>query len=164
MNFRAPRAWTFRASLLLVVSFFTSPGCREELGPENFPTADVSGAIVEGNAPISGGWVEFIPVNATVGKIRSARLKPDGTFEATRVPVGEVLVRLSNTGIRFPSGSLFAAQMAKDPQINSFIHRQISPNLTDPLRIDLLEEVVKYQAFRSRLTKNQTETTPSASQ
>jgi hypothetical protein len=71
-------------------------GCREELGPEPMPTATVSGRIHVAGAPIGGGWVEFLPVEGTVGLMRSAPLALDGTFRADKVPVGRVLIRLEH--------------------------------------------------------------------
>jgi hypothetical protein len=71
-------------------------GCREELGPEPMPTTTVTGRIHVAGAPIGGGWVEFHPVEGTVGLMRSAPLALDGTFRADKVPVGRVLIRLEH--------------------------------------------------------------------
>ena len=46
--------------------------------------------------PVTRGWIEFVPVDGTVGRMRSAPLLADGTFHATKVPVGLNLVRLVN--------------------------------------------------------------------
>jgi hypothetical protein len=43
---------------------------------------------------VSGGWVEFIPIDGAVGDIRSARLNADGRFSATKVARGRNVVRV----------------------------------------------------------------------
>ncbi len=71
-------------------------GCSEELGPERMPVTRIKGVVREGSRPVSGGWIEFIPVDGTVGNLCSARLGPDGSFDADKVPVGVNLIRLVN--------------------------------------------------------------------
>ena len=63
-------------------------GCSEELGPEHMPVARVKGFVKEGVRPVSEGWIEFIPVDGTVGNLCSARLHADGSFEAEHVRGG----------------------------------------------------------------------------
>ena len=53
----------------------------------------------EGSRPVSGGWIEFFPVEGTVGNLRSARVRADGSFEADGVAVGENLIRLVNAPV-----------------------------------------------------------------
>jgi hypothetical protein len=118
-------------------------GCREELGPERFPVADVGGEVVEGQTPVGGGWIEFIPVEGTVGNLRCGKIQPDGTFRVGRVPVGENAVRLVHAPIGIPGGSVLFGRF--DTPVRRVI-RGDEPNL----RIDLLDEAVRYQAARSR--------------
>ncbi len=78
--------------LLAAVSWIVlgACGCSEELGPERFATAKVRGMVTVGKSPVSGGWIAFDPVEGTRGNLRIARIRPDGSFEADRVPVGRV--------------------------------------------------------------------------
>ncbi len=80
---------------LLVVWLILVSGCAEEIGPRSKPTVSISGRVTaQGGRPVGGGWIEFLPVDGTVGDLRSARLKPDGTFEADRVARGSNAIRL----------------------------------------------------------------------
>lgn len=69
-------------------------GCADELGPVPFPTASVSGKVVSAGSPVGGGWLEFLPVEGTIGNFRSAPLGRDGSFSMDRAPVGRVAARL----------------------------------------------------------------------
>lgn len=86
-----PGAWLLLALLL------PAPGCPEALGPENFPVAPVvTGKILCAGRPVPSGFVEFLPIEDAVGNLRSAPLAPDGSFRATRVPVGPNSLRVIN--------------------------------------------------------------------
>jgi hypothetical protein len=131
-------------SLTLCSLALIACGCKEELGPEHFPTARVSGVIKEGDLPVPGGWVEFHPVNGTVGNQRSARIRPDGRFQADRVAVGENAVRLVNAPIQIPGSTrLFGA-------FTTPIRRRISESGAEALKIDLVDEAIRYQAAVAR--------------
>jgi hypothetical protein len=115
-------------------------GCAEELGPIPMPVARVRGLVTEGQYPVSGGWIEFIPVDGTIGNPRSARLHDDGSFQVDKAAVGINLVRIVNGRFR----SLAAAQLFTPT--TSPIRRRILPHPVDtPLRIDLVEEAIQYQ-------------------
>ncbi|MBX6313731.1 MAG: hypothetical protein IRY99_12555 [Isosphaeraceae bacterium] len=78
-------------------------GCGEELGPERFATATVTGRVRIGDRPLGKGWLEFQPTQGTRGHLRSARLAADGSFRVERVPVGCNALRLA--GVRLgPTG------------------------------------------------------------
>src|SRR5215212_6208285 len=83
-------------------------GCGEELGPEPMPTARVAGRVRIGDRPVRGGWVEFMPVEGTVGRLRSAPLGPDGRFADDRVAVGTNAIRLvaPRSDVPLPGGRL----------------------------------------------------------
>jgi hypothetical protein len=70
-------------------------GCAEELGPERFPTTSVSGRLTIRGQPVGGRWLEFLPGEGTLGNLRSAPLRPDGTFRVDRLPVGKLAIRLA---------------------------------------------------------------------
>src|SRR5947209_4945853 len=80
-------------SALLIGAALLPVGCSEELGPVPMPVARVHGVVTEGHRPVAGGWIEFMPVDGTVGNLRSARLEPDGSFAADRVAVGVNAIR-----------------------------------------------------------------------
>lgn len=80
--------------LLASILVALSAGCAEEWGPTQKVLVDVDGRILLGGTPVSGGWVEFIPIDGAVGDIRSARLAKDGTFHATKVARGRNVLRV----------------------------------------------------------------------
>ena len=49
-------------------------------------------------------------MDGTVGNLRSARIQPDGSFEADAVAVGENALRLVNAPIRMPGGDQLFGQ------------------------------------------------------
>jgi hypothetical protein len=121
-----------------------SLGCHDALGPEKMVTTTVLGSVTQGAKPISQGWIEFVPVNGTVGRMRSARIQKDGTFHATKVPVGINLIRLVNTDIenfdlRHGFGS-FASP----------IRRKITDRSDPRIQIDVIEEYLKAAKARAR--------------
>lgn len=119
-------------------------GCAEELGPAPLRVARVRGVVREGGRPLSGGWVEFYPVKGTVGNLRSAPLRADGSFEADGVAVGENLIRLVNVSIALSGASKrFGAY-------SSPIRRIISDRSATPLDVDVVEEMIRFQKSQER--------------
>jgi hypothetical protein len=119
-------------------------GCTQELGPVPMRLTRVQGVVREGKRPVSGGWIEFFPVEGTIGNLRSARLRPDGFFDVDRVPVGPNLIRLVNARIESPGAArLFSAY-------SSPIRRQIPEQPGEPISVDLVEELIRFQTSRSR--------------
>lgn len=140
--FRGERGWL---TLLAAALAFVTSGCREELGPERLPTTQVRGVVEEGGRAVSGGWVEFVPIEATLGRIRSARIQPDGSFQSDRVPIGKLAIRVVDAPIQLRGGRELFGSYAATP-----IRREITAQAQGPLKIDLLEEAVRHQARRSR--------------
>lgn len=105
-----------------------APGCADLLGPERRPTAELRGTVRLGARPLGPGWVEFWPVEGTPGDLRSAPLGPDGTFEAQRVPVGRLLVRLV----------LARPQTSGNPRLDAPLTRV--QGFDSPLRVDVAPE------------------------
>jgi hypothetical protein len=137
---------TFALALLALAS----SGCSEELGPELMPVTRVQGVVKEGRRPVSGGWIEFFPVDGTVGNLRSARLNSDGTFETDRVPIGLNLIRLVNVPFSTPGArQVFGAY-------TSPIRRKIPAESTEPVVIDILDELVLWQGSRAARAATQT--------
>jgi hypothetical protein len=136
---RRPHSWLYWIALAV-----GSSGCSEELGPERMIVTHVNGVVREGQSPVSRGWIEFMPLQSTVGNIRSTKIRADGTFEAERVSVGVNLIRLANA----PLGSVGAEQLFGSYQ--SPIRRTIPLQPQEPLVIDVLDEVILYKAARAR--------------
>jgi hypothetical protein len=129
------RPW-HRFLTLFAVAFF-SIGCDDVLGPEKMPVAIVDGKVSQRGKPVTRGWIEFIPVDGAVGRMRSARLHSDGTFHATKVPVGVILIRLVNIDWE-------PIQMRRFFGVfSSPIRRSVSQNNNLPLEIDLADEYLK---------------------
>jgi hypothetical protein len=118
------------------------PGCSQELGPERMPVTRVKGSVTDGGRPLAHGWIEFIPVDGTVGNLRSARIGADGSFEADGVAVGQNLIRLVNTDIRM--------DFAIFSRFQSPIRRLIPAHPGEPVRIELVDEAIRFQSSRLR--------------
>jgi hypothetical protein len=130
-------------ALLLGVASLVA-GCTEELGPVSMPVTRVQGIVREGDRPVSGGWIEFIPTDGAVGNLRSARLQADGKFDADGVAVGVNAIRLVNARIgTVPVQRNFAS-------LQSIIRRTIKTQSADPLDINLVEEARRLQQVLSR--------------
>jgi hypothetical protein len=123
---------------LLVLGVFAA-GCSEELGPRPLVVTRVTGIVREGNRPVSGGWIEFLPVDGTVGNLCSARLGKDGSFTAAHVAVGRNLVRLVDAPIAAPGAATLFQRYDTTP-----IRRVIPERPDEPLFIDLLDELTRY--------------------
>jgi hypothetical protein len=118
-------------------------GCSEELGPEKMPVARVTGSVTEGTRPVTTGWVEFIPVDGTVGNLSSARIRPDGSFESSHVAVGVNLIRLVNAPLSSPGArQVFGG-------FTSPIRRTISAESTAPVTIDILDESIRVRSAQA---------------
>jgi hypothetical protein len=125
--------------LAIVGLGFMVAGCSEELHPVPFRSTVVKGVVRDGTRPVSRGWIEFYPVNGTVGNLRSAPLQADGSFEANGVAVGVNLVRLENADIESP----LAARLFRS--YGSPIRRDITERPAAPLDIDLVEEAIEFR-------------------
>jgi hypothetical protein len=117
-------------------------GCSEELGPEPMPVTRVNGSVTEAGRPLSHGWIEFFPLDGTVGNLRSARIRTDGSFEADGVAVGQNLIRLVDAGIR--------KDFAIFSKFQSPIRRLIPAQPGEPVRIELVDEAIRFQSTLSR--------------
>jgi hypothetical protein len=117
------------------------PGCAEELGPEAIPHTRAEGVVLLSGRPVERGWVEFQPVDGTLGDITSTRLRPDGSFRFDRVPVGEVSVRL----VDVPLGSTGAYWIFRN---NSPIRRSTQSPPGPSMTIEIVEELMRYRQAR----------------
>ena len=143
-----PSTIDHRPLFILLAILAGLPACSEEFGPTPPPTATVRGRVHIGGSPIRAGWVEFYPVDGAVGNLRSAPLRPDGTFEVTRVALGPNLIRLAHPGPQPPTPYL-------DPRAFRLFQRTFSPirrTFSDPVEsidLDLREEARDPAAARA---------------
>ncbi len=119
-------------------------GCRDMLGPEKMVTTTVLGKVTQGTRPVTQGWVEFVPVDGTVGRMRSARIQKDGSYQATKVAVGVNLIRLVATDIDNPDFKQGFGSFA------SPIRRKITVESGGRVEIDVVDEYFKAAAARAR--------------
>jgi hypothetical protein len=119
-----------------------SSGCAEELGPEQFETTRVEGIVTLRGKPVTGGWIEFIPVEGTTGNFRSAPIGKDGRFVVDRVPVGRNVIGLADPPIDRSLSRLFQS-------FSSPIQRTIPRGPRKPVAIDLFEEALIYQTAKT---------------
>src|SRR4051812_3025916 len=113
-------------------------GCREELGPVPKPTTSVRGFVRAGGKAVGGGWIEFLPVEGTVGDFRSAPIGPDGSFAADRVAVG-----VNQIGVVAATADRLLARRFQT--YRSPIRRAIPGGPSTVLNLDLIEEAIRSQ-------------------
>ncbi|MFO0953567.1 MAG: hypothetical protein U0835_20920 [Isosphaeraceae bacterium] len=125
-------------ALLAVLS-----GCADEIGPEVMPTARVTGRVREGTRPVQGGWVEFLPVDGTVGLMCSAPIGADGRFQSDRVPAGVVAVGVNGAKLS-PESSRILFNTLVTP-----IRRKVPATGSSEIDIDLIVERAAWEVSRS---------------
>ncbi len=119
-------------------------GCSEELGPRTFETTRVSGRLLVGSQPVSGGWVEFVPLAGTVGLAQSARIRPDGSFVVEGVALG-----INRIGIDGALGDLQPIFRHHFDPLMSPIERPIRSGSQAPIVINLLDEYARWVSRKS---------------
>jgi hypothetical protein len=129
---------------LLLVLLIASVGCRDAVGPERFHTAPATGQVLLAGRPIPGGFLEFAPVEGTVGLLRSTEIGPDGRFAVDRLPVGTVGIRLVGSRLP-PTGNPRTDRFVLDLRQRYAITRTIPPTGAR-LTIDLAEEAARFVA------------------
>jgi hypothetical protein len=127
---------TRRRCQLLSLALVVSAGCDRIFGPERMETATITGRVHADGRSIGKRWIEFMPREGTRGRLRSAPLRPDGTFLATRVPVGVVGVSLP--GSPSPSTGNPALDGALEKvRHQPFMRLNVRDGQNPPLEIDL---------------------------
>jgi hypothetical protein len=132
------------------VGLSVAHGCREELGPDRFPTASVAGVVLQAGEPVPGGWVEFQPIDGAVGNFRSARIGPDGAFQRGGVAIGLNRIRLVDIPGLSPTVAAILYNRAN-------IVRKIPREPAEPIRIDLMEELARLQEAENARTRPATQ-------
>ncbi len=107
-------------------------GCAEEWGPDWIPGAEVSGRIHRSGQPLTQGWLEFLPVDGTIGQLRSVPINPDGTFLTNGVAPGSVAIRVVGADLSGSEYSLFSQIYV--------IRREVRDAQANKLDIDLEQE------------------------
>ena len=133
------RRLSWYRSIGLAVLIVWGSGCSEELGPEQMTVTRVTGSVLNNRSPVRGGWIEFVPVDGTVGKLCSAKIREDGTFDAAHVAVGINLIRLANA----PLGSNSADRLFGS--YHSPIRRVVSARPAEPIVVNIFDEAVRYK-------------------
>lgn len=130
-------AWL--CSIVLVGVIVCTTGCSKVFGPEHMRVTRVTGVVKIRRDPVKSGWIEFIPIENTVGKLCSAKIQKDGTFEATHVAVGLNLIRLAHA----PLGASGAQKLFGS--YHSSIRRVVRENSAEPIFIDVVDELMRYE-------------------
>lgn len=133
-NSRALAGW------LAIAALCGSAGCNHAFGPERMETATITGRVHVGGRSIGKGWIEFMPTGGTTGRLRSAALGPDGTFTATKVPVGAVSLRLPGPPPP-PTGDGGMDRFLVHVRRNPFKILEVLPGDNPPLDLDLVQEL-----------------------
>lgn len=116
-------------------------GCGDAWGPETFPTASARGQVLLDGRPIGGGWLEFAPIEGTVGRLRSAPVDRRGSFHVAGLPVGTVGIRLVGS----PAAAGIDPRRVRSLKALSQVYaiRRTIPPGGAVLRIDLAAEVAQ---------------------
>jgi len=141
--------------LVGVSSALVGLSCDEEIGPPEFATASVSGRITLAGEPLSGGWLEFLPVDGTVGRLRSAPIDSQGRFRAKRVAVGVNGLRV--VGVALPPEDRQRFGQAY------LMRRAVPASGLEAIEIDLIEERARIQARMRAQTEAQALADPTPS-
>ncbi len=147
--------------ILFAIGFL---GCSEELGPERFPTTNVTGTLTIGQQPVTGGWLMIDPGTGVPGNLRIARIQPDGRFALDKVPVGRVIISIEQAPIGPISSPYGMIGAARFDHFNSPIRREVPDHRDVNLPIDLIVEAAKLgqSPRRNRRKKNRPGRKPEA--
>lgn len=130
------------AGLLTLAVIFI--GCAEERDPETWPNVAVSGRVRVGEQPLEGGWIEFLPIDGTVGVLGSARMDRCGRFRVEQVPAGRVGIRLVGFAPIVPEDRMVGVFLQQVRQV-FLIHRVIEEASGTGVDLDLDLTVEAYQ-------------------
>ncbi|HEV3120841.1 MAG TPA: hypothetical protein VGY53_03010 [Isosphaeraceae bacterium] len=128
---------------LAALSALALSGCANELGPEPMPTVRVVGRVHIRGAPVGPGWIEFNPVDGTIGLLRVAQIAADGTFVADRVSLGKNAIQIA------PAANLPLA--FRDFGRIALVRREVRDTPTTTIDIDLEDELLHLLKEHGRL-------------
>jgi hypothetical protein len=119
-------------------------GC-ELLGPaEDMPSAEVTGSVQLAGQPLTGGWVELMPIEGAIGHLRSGPIGPDGRFKISGAAVGKNAVRLVNPAAPGLPAVVLGVPMRRFEDYTNPMRRNLKSGLNGPIDIDLLDEAAKF--------------------
>jgi hypothetical protein len=118
-------------------------GCGNELGPERMPTTRVVGRVHIRGEPVGPGWIEFNPVDGTIGLLRVAPIAPDGTFVANRVALGRNAIQVAHARNLPPAFRDFGRI--------ALVRREVSETPATRIDIDLQDELLRLLHEHGRL-------------
>jgi hypothetical protein len=129
---------------MVLMAFLPSLACERLGPPEVMPTATASGIVRVGRQPITGGWIEFMPVEGAIGHLRTSPIGPDGRFRVTGVAVGKNAVRLSEpkTG-QLPERTI-GISLRRFAEFTNPIRPTIRAGENPPMDIDLYHEAARF--------------------
>ena len=128
---------------LSICSVLLISGCTDELGPVRLETTRIVGIVREGLTPVHGGFIEFVPIDGTVGNMHSSPIGSDGTFAVDGVAVGTNAI-----GLAALKGSMPSTLTARFGTLHTPIRRTIKPGPSTDMIIDLYEEIARFQNER----------------
>jgi hypothetical protein len=114
-------------------------GCSNAFHPPAIETTRVSGRVVEGGRPVRGGWIEFAPVDGTVGNMRAGPIGRDGRFIVHGAPVGLTRVGVEGSTVALPNWRFVFGPLG------STIRRRTTAGSCE-VTIDLLDELARARA------------------
>jgi hypothetical protein len=130
---------------------------KEEVGPEApARTTRVAGRVNFRGRPVGSGWLQFVPIDGTVGNLRSASLLQDGTFHVDRVPVGKVAVVLTLPDFEqraLQVGDKRFGRFLFEARQSGFIQRVIPDEREARLNLDLEVEQTLFERLRMKLQR-----------
>ena len=128
-----------------LVMLAAAVGCDRPAGPDESRTTRLSGHVRFHGRPVPKGWVEIMPIEGTIGHLRSGRIGPDGGFVADRVPVGRVAIRFVGMPVLRAGNPAIDAMLAQFRQVY-LIHRTVGPAPNAPLELDLEIEAIEAES------------------
>lgn len=136
-----------------IMALAALPGCRDMLGPPHPATATVRGRLLLHGRPIGPCFVEFQPIDGTVGDLRSGRVDAGGRFTVTRVPIGRVGIRVVGPTLRTgdPPLDVFLHRIGQ----SYAIHRDIDAHASNLAPIDLVVEAYRLAAESRRAARGE---------
>lgn len=137
-----------RGSTWLLVAICTlvfSSGCGRAVGPEAIPMRTISGRVLLDGRPV-GGWLEIMPVEGTLGRLRSAALAADGSFTVTDIPMGRLAIRLAGPPIE-RTGDAKMDKFLFHARRMPMIRRSVGNDQNARLDIDLRAELAEFETY-----------------
>ncbi len=143
---KTPRTWP--APFVICAGCLACAGCSQEFPAEKFETTRVEGKISVAGKPLTSGFIQFAPVDGTLGHLRSSFILPDGSFVVDGVGVGRNLVGLAGV-FGPPIYTKYGTMTFRDfHDYQSPIRKEIPSGKVAHVEIDLLTEATVFQHDR----------------